>query len=266
MRAARAELETTIREADLSRLPQEFERLSGVLRPFKREFITLYMDMHTRARLGVNDDRRKSALLADPRLQTLQRLAGIELMPRQQLTDFQNRLANLKSCFALTERDLDASPICPHCGFRPQAGSMPTGSAMLAQMDRQLDDMLASWTSALLSDLEDPITKHNLDLLHSEDAQAVKAFIATKSLPDPLDPSFIQALREAFSGLVRVPASLKELGDELLGDQGAVTADELRARFENWLDKLLRGKDRQKARIVLEADQHETNETRGDEA
>ena len=266
VRAARQELEATIRAADLPRLPEEFERLSGVLRPFKREFITLYMDLHTRARLGVNDDRRKRALLADPRLQTLQRLAGIELMPRQQLSDFQNRLANLKSCFALTERDLDASPICPHCGFRPQAGSAFSGTNMLAQMDQQLDDMLASWTSALLSDLEDPITRHNVDLLHSEDAQAVKAFIAAKSLPDPLDPGFIQALREAFSGLVRVKASLKELDDELLGDQGAVTAEELRARFEAWLDKLLKGKDRLKARIVLEPDRHEIDETRGDEA
>ena len=94
----------------------------------------------------------------------------------------------------------------------------------------------------------------------------MKAFIAAKSLPDPLDPGFIQALREAFSGLVRVTASLKELDDELLGNQGAITADELRARFEAWLDKLLRGKDRQKARIVLEPDRHETDEPRGDEA
>jgi hypothetical protein len=31
-------------------------------------------------------------------------------MPRQQLTDFQNRLAGLKSCFALTEQELDTSP------------------------------------------------------------------------------------------------------------------------------------------------------------
>ena len=266
VRAARAELETTIREADLSSLPQEFERLSSVLRVFKREFITLYMQLHTRVRLGVNDDRRKGALLADPRLQTLERLAGIELMPRQQLTDFQNRLATLRSCFALTERDLHASPICPHCGFRPQAGGMSSGSNMLAQIDRQLDDILASWTAALLSDVEDPITRHNLDLLHSEDAQAVKAFIAAKSLPDPLDSGFIQALREAFSGLVRVTASLKGLDDELLGDQGAVTADELRARFEAWLNKLLRGKDHKKARIVLESDRHKTDETRGDKA
>ena len=40
-------------------------------------------------------------------------------MPRQHLSDFQNRLAGLKSCFALTEQHLDAAAECPHCGFRP---------------------------------------------------------------------------------------------------------------------------------------------------
>ena len=265
VRTTRQKLEATIRETDLSRLPNELERVSDALRPFKSQLIALYMDLHTRARLGVNDDKRKSALLADPRLQTLQRLADIELMPRQQVTDFRNRLANLKSCYALTQRDLDASPTCPHCKFRPHAGSTSSASNVLSQMGRQLDAMLASWTAGLLSNLEDPITKHNLDLLHSDDAQAVQAFIATKNLPEPLDPGFVEAMREAFSGLVRVTVSLKALNDELLGDQGAVTVDQLRARFENWLNRLLGDKDRHKARIVLEPDRHESDEEPGDE-
>ncbi|MBW6511065.1 MAG: hypothetical protein K0A93_02960 [Desulfuromonadaceae bacterium] len=89
------------------------------LKKLKRDYINQYISLHARARLGVNDDKRKAGLLNDQRLQTLLKLAGIDLMPRQQLTDYQNRLAGLKSCFALTEQNLDASPICPHCQFRP---------------------------------------------------------------------------------------------------------------------------------------------------
>lgn len=263
VRTARQDFENAIRGADLTRLPEEFERLSGVLRSFKREFVTLYIDLHTRARLGVNDDKRKSALLSDPRLQALQRLAGIELMPRQQLTDFQNRLAGLKSCFALTERDLDASPICPHCTFRPQNETANLSGAMLAQLDRSLDEIATSWTSALLANLEDPITRHNLDLLGPKEAQALRTFAANRSLPEPLDSEFVQALREAFSGLVRVTASLRDLNATLVGDHGAATVDELRGRFESWIDRLLKGKDRQKARIVLECGPHENSENRG---
>lgn len=265
-RAARAELENSVRNADLSTLPHEFERLSGVLRPFKDEYIALYIDLHTRTRLGVNDDRRKSELLADARLKTLAMLADIELMPRQQLADFRNRLNNLTSCFALTERDLRASPICPHCEFRPKAEGVSSGGNLLAQYDHQLDTMLASWTMTLLSDLEDPITQHNLDLLHSDDARAVKEFISAKTLPESLDSPFIQALREALSGLARVPASLKKLEDELLAGEGALTVDELRARFEAWLHKLLRAKDPQKARIVLVPNLEDGHDTEEDDA
>jgi hypothetical protein len=134
---------------------------------------------------------------------------------------------------------------------------------MLAQLDKTLDDIVTSWTAALLANLEDPITRHNLDLLAPKDAQAVTDFVASRSLPDPLDSDFVQALREAFSGLVRVTASLHDLDQTLVGDHGAVTIDELRGRFESWIDGLLKGKDRQKARIVLESNQDEINEARG---
>jgi hypothetical protein len=79
-------------------------------------------------------------------------------------------------------------------------------------------------------------------------------------LPDPLDSDFVQALREAFSGLVRVTASLRDLDQTLVGDHGAVTVDELRGRFDSWIDGLLKGKDRQKARIVLESNPDGNNE------
>jgi|GEM_PF-2081733 len=38
----------------------------------------------------------------DERLKALQKLSAIDIMPRQQLTGYQNRLVGLKSCFALT--------------------------------------------------------------------------------------------------------------------------------------------------------------------
>jgi hypothetical protein len=67
----------------------------------------------------VNDDQRKAVLLRDERLEHLQKLATIELMPASRLTDFLNRLGDLQSYFALTEQELQAAPICPHCGFKP---------------------------------------------------------------------------------------------------------------------------------------------------
>ena len=69
--------------------------------------------------------------MGDDRLKVLQKLSTIELMPRQHLTDFQNRLAGLKSCFALTEQEMDAAPVCPHCSYRPGAEPLADGILLI---------------------------------------------------------------------------------------------------------------------------------------
>ena len=92
---------------------QQTQRKLGDL---KKAYLLAYLSMHAKARLGVNEDKRKAQLMGDERLKDLQKLSTIDLMPRQHLSDFQNRLAGLRSCFALTEQELEASPVCPHCG------------------------------------------------------------------------------------------------------------------------------------------------------
>jgi len=244
------------------------------LKKLKRDYINQYISLHTRARLGVNDDKRKAGLLNDQRLQTLLKLAGIDLMPRQQLTDYQNRLAGLKSCFALTEQNLDASPICPHCSFKPSVeavqspksqvqSSLDLGSwtkdlglsnaaAILNALDDELDRMLENWTKALLSNLEDPITQANMDLLKIDDREPLEAFIKSKELPVPLDSNFVHALKEVLSGLVKVTVKAQELQQALQVTDGPATPAEMKKRFEEYIDQLTKGKDPAKVRIVVE--------------
>ena len=223
------------------------------LQKLKKDYTVAYIGLHTKARLGVNDDKRKAGLLNDQRLQTLLKLAGIDLMPRQQLTDYQNRLAGLKSCFALTEQNLDASPICPHCGFRPSVETgAAAGSQMIDQMDAQLDAMVTAWTSTILSNLEDPITQANMDLLKIDDREPLEAFIKSKELPVPLDSNFVHALKEVLSGLVKVTVKAQELQQALQVTDGPATPAEMKKRFEEYIDQLTKGKDPAKVRIVLE--------------
>lgn len=234
----------------LARLSSE---VGEKLKKLKRDYINQYISLHARARLGVNDDKRKAGLLNDQRLQTLLKLAGIDLMPRQQLTDYQNRLAGLKSCFALTEQNLDASPICPHCGFRPSVETgAAAGSQMIDQMDAQLEAMVAAWTSTILSNLEDPITQANMDLLKIDDREPLEAFIKSKELPVPLDSNFVHALKEVLSGLVKVTVKAQELQQALQVTDGPATPAEMKKRFEEYIDQLTKGKDPAKVRIVME--------------
>lgn len=253
MKTTRQDVLDGLKQADLAQLSTQSQAIGAKLSSLKKDYIVAYIGLHTKARLGVNDDKRKAGLLNDQRLQTLLKLAGIDLMPRQQLTDYQNRLAGLKSCFALTEQNMEASPVCPHCSFRPSVEtSSAAGSQMIDQMDTQLDAMVAAWTSTILSNLEDPITQANMNLLKVDDREPLEAFIKTKELPMPLDSNVVHALKEVLSGLVKVTIHAQGLQQALQVTDGPATPAEMKKRFEEYIDQLTKGKDPAKVRLVLE--------------
>lgn len=229
---------------------QQTQRKLGDL---KKAYLLAYLSMHAKARLGVNEDKRKAQLMGDERLKDLQKLSTIDLMPRQHLSDFQNRLAGLRSCFALTEQELEASPVCRHCNFKP--GSEPPAApaaTMLDALDGELDKLVENWTQTLLANLEDPTTKGNLSLLKPEPRKLVDGFIKKRALPDDLDQDFIHALQEVLSGLTKVSVKIADLRDALLSCGSPATPAEMRKRFEEYLDGLTKGKEPGKVRIVLE--------------
>jgi hypothetical protein len=254
MKIAQQDLLDSLRQADVSIFSSQAQGITAKLLQLKKEYSNAYIAMHTKARLGVNDDKRKAALLNDFRVQTLNKLSVIELMPRQQLGDFQNRLAGLKSCFALTEQNLDATPVCPHCGFRPLLNeSIMIGAAsMIERMDAELDAMVAGWSTTILGNLKDPITQANMDLLRSEDRQPLELFIKSGELPEPLDNNFVHALKEVLSGLLKVSVKAKDLEKALQVHGGAATPGEMKRRFEEYIDQITKGKDPAKVRIVME--------------
>ncbi|HBP90844.1 MAG TPA: ATPase [Nitrospiraceae bacterium] len=218
----------------------------------KKAYLLAYLSMHAKARLSLNEDKRRTQLMGDERLKNLQKLSTIELMPRQHLSDFQNRLAGLKSCFTLTEQEVEASPVCPHCNFKPGAEPPAAPAATLDALDRELDKLVENWTQTLLDNLEDPTTKGNLSLLKPKPRKLVDAFIKKRTLPDELDQDFLHALQEVLSGLTKVAVKIADLRDALLAGGSPATPAELRKRFEEYLDQLTKGKEPGKVRIVLE--------------
>ena len=253
MKTARDDILNQIKDPS-KRSTAAFRQQSKIkLAEFKKAYLHRYLALHTKARLGVNGDKRKAQLMGDRRFKDLQKLSIIDLMPRQHLTDFQNRLAGLKSCFTLTEQELDASPVCPHCNYKPsaEASSLPV-EAMLDALDEELDKLLESWTQTLLANLDDPTTQSNLSLLKSESRKLVDEFIKNRVLPDDLDQGFILALQEVLSGLIKVSVSTADLRNALLTGGSPVTPLEMQKRFGEYLEQLTRGKEPGKVRIVLE--------------
>ena len=223
------------------------------LNDLKRTFAGVYLNLHARARLGVNDDKKKTALLQDARLAQLKILSTIDLMPVHHLTNFQDRLSGLKTCFALTRQELSASPICPHCGFRPvHEPKVSAAGKVLELLDDELDRLLTDWRRTLLANLNDPATRENLSLLQPKRRQRVNAFIKSGKFPDSLGPEFIEALQEVLSGLVKVVVTTEDLRTALLSGGSPSSPAELKVRFERYLDDLAKGQDPATVRVVVE--------------
>jgi hypothetical protein len=224
------------------------------LAQLKKEYLNAYVDQHSKARLGVTEDKTKTALRKDSRVVAMRALAGISLMPTSQLTTFDDKLDKLKSCASLVELELSATPYCPHCSFRPanEQGDFLLAANVLKQMDGELDRLLEGWQQTLLDNLGDPIIQANLDLLKVSDRELIKKFIASKKLADPVSPDFVSAVQEALSGLEKVRVTSDDIKIALLRGGSPARPDELRERFESLLREQSKGKDVSKLRFVVE--------------
>lgn len=236
------------------RTAQHAAEYRQTLAKLKKDYITAYVGLHSKARLGVTEEKTKSALRKDPRLIAMRALAGISLMPTSQLTSFEEKLDKLKSCASLVESELSASPVCPHCGFRPanEQGDLLPAANVLKQLDDELDRLIDGWTQTLLDNLDDPIIQENFDLLKPAARSLVDGFISSKSLPDPVTPEFVAAVQEALSGLEKINVSSADIRQALLQGGSPATPEDLRKRFESFLNDRCKGKDTTKLRFVVE--------------
>jgi len=219
----------------------------------KKDYITIYIKLHNRAHLGINEDKRKVALIQDKRMEILRKLVTIEIMPAAQLNGFQSRIADLKTCYNLTEDEMKSSSVCPHCEFKPAMYTQEApAAAQLTELEEELDDMLHNWTQTLISNLEDPATRENIELLKPESRKPIDNFIKEKELPAHISQDFIQSVQEVLSGLIKIEVKITDLYEALLRGGSPTTPVEIRKRFEDYLDQLTKGKEPGKVRIVLE--------------
>jgi hypothetical protein len=249
--AARKEITDQLAEdRSGAKVTQYRQRLAAL----KKDYVHAYVAQHSRARLGVAEDRTRTTLRNDPRLTTLRTLAGISLMPTGQLTTFDDKLDNLKSCAALLESDLATKPFCPHCSYRPsqEQDDLLPATNVLKTLDDDLDQLRDGWELTLLENLEDPIIQANFELLQAGHRDLIADFLASRQLPEPVTPEFVSAVQEALSGLEKISVTTDEIKGALLAGGSPATPEELRRRFESFLADRCKGKDVSKVRFVVE--------------
>ena len=218
----------------------------------KSNYIDTYFELHKAVRLDQSGEETKFRLMKDVRLETLKILSAIDLMPIQQLNEFIENLMGLQSCKFLTKKELEAHPTCPHCNFSPNNESYRQSvSAALIAMDEQLNKVLKDWTQLLIIELSSPEIETKMKLLDSASKKLIKNFLSSKNLPNKITDKFIKTINEVFSDLKKVSINIEELEKALILDGTPVTPIELKKRFDNYLDLMIKGAESQDIRIAI---------------
>ena len=252
LKATRSDLLKALGDAEQRMKPGFQSKAINQLAEPKNEYIRLYSALFAKARLTVNEDKRKAKLLNDSRIEQLQALSTIDILPSNQLNGFRNALASLKAANALSEKDLQIDPVPSHSGFQPNHEDLTvSASQKLENLENKLDQLVQEWTQTLQDNLEDPVTHDSLNLLAPEERAIVDEFINNKALPQPVNEKFVKALRQVLQGLVPVELSGEQIQQALFAQGSAATVEQLKDRLDKFLVKRCRGQDMSKVRIVL---------------
>ena len=252
LKAVRADLIEALGDAK-QRNKSGFQSKSiNQLADLKNEYIRIYSGLYAQARLTISEDKRKAALLYDARIDQLQALSTIDILPGNQLNEFRNSLASLRTAGSLSEKDLLADPVPGNSDFQPNHEDLTvSASQRLEQLENKLEKLVIDWQRTLLGNLEDPVTHDSLNLLTTDERSQVDIFIDGKSLPQPVEEGFVKALRQVLQGLVPVELSGEQIQQALFGQGSAATVEQLKTRLDKFLAEQCRGQDVSKVRIVL---------------
>ena len=88
-------------------------------------------------------------------------------------------------------------------------------------------------------------------MLGADERAQVDEFIDSKALPQPVDETFVKALRQVLQGLVPIGVSVAQLEQALFGQGSAATVEQLKQRLNQFLTEQCKGQDVGKVRIVL---------------
>lgn len=242
-------METVLKNLDS--IDDDFVRTFNIeLAELKNQYISIYMDLHKKHRLDYNGDNAKKKIMQGSILNNLKKLTAIkDILPAVKLKNVQDKIAGLKTCYNLTEHDLESKFMCPYCQYNPSESSYPV-YGVLDSVEDDLDNLYQEWTGIIINSIEDPMVSENISYLKAKQQKEITKLLTTRKLPTVIDRDFILAVNTLMQGLEKVEVSMDDMKKAIAGD-GPVSVDDMRSRFEKYLDELTKGKDENKVRIII---------------
>lgn len=236
------------------------DALTDQLEALKKAYIDYYLDQHRAHRLDYAGLKRKLAIIESDQMAKLRQLLEVKdiLSTGRYHQLFELHLNGLKACYECTATDLAATPFCPHCGYKPGDRDTPV-AGKLDYAEQQLSALLSSWTTAIISAVDDPMLTGDKALLTKPQAEIIDRLISARQLPDAITPGFVSAVNELLSGLDSVEVDPESIISQMVS-WGPVSPVDFKSKMDALVESCLLGHDAQKARLVVKTRYPEARE------
>lgn len=227
------------------------DALMDELEALKKDYINFYLEQHKAYRLDHAGLKRKQAIIDGEHMVTLRQLLGVQdILSTGQYQELLNvHLNGLKACYECTATELQSSPFCSHCGYKPGDKDKPV-AGKLEYIEEQLAKLVASWTVAIVSAVDDPMLDDDKALLSKPKKQIIDTLVSTKILPKTITPEFASAVNELLSGLDSVEVDPQRMEREMVS-WGPVTPADFKNKMDTLIESYLKGHDEEKTRLVV---------------
>ncbi|MGH2332408.1 DUF6079 family protein [Thermoanaerobacter mathranii] len=242
------EVERFIKEID-TKESEDIKRLTRELEELKIEYIKLYMEYHKKHRLDYNGDERKKKIMASDPFNNLKKLKDVGIFPVNKFDEIEKVLASLKTCYNFRKENIKTEVLCPNCGYSIKSGEVPV-FGKLDEIEDKIENLYKEWTKILLDNIEDPMIQERMEILNKDQQKVIRDFLNKKELPDKVDNLFVSAVKDLIAGLEKVEIEINKFISAITYD-GPVTVDEFKKRFLENVDFLIKGKDKDKVRIII---------------
>jgi hypothetical protein len=194
-------------------------------------------------------DKRKQQLLQSSDWGSLSKLASITLLQGGQFVSIQSDLAGINTLMEIDSSKLRDSVKIG--AFVPGEVVGSSAEARLEGIEHRVTELLSTWRTTLVDNVAEPELDEQIKLLSAGEQSMIAEFRETQKLPDPLTDEFVTAVDQVFRRFEVRKISRSELIEKLFPAAAAATPDEIRERFDDFINKLSAGSSADRIRIVL---------------
>lgn len=212
----------------------------------KERYADWYLKLYLKYRISETDNTRKQALLDSEEKAICDILKEADFLSSGQYLQWLSDLTKLQPADESVNKEMIL--ITPYQDFNPLDFESANVKS-IKEYRLELEELLEQWKQTLKDTLEDPMVKKNMSLLDPAKATLLQDFErGTIQLSKENALNIRKAIMILHDGLEKVELSMESMKATF---NKPLTPDEAVEVFKNYVNKLSKGKERDKIRIIL---------------